>query len=473
MYNCEWCDKVFERKAHERYCDRPCKRTAMSVKRKPFAKIFFILCKGCNNLITTENENKKYHNTDCYDAYRRVVRYDKKCNECNKIFMPVYKTDKYCGKECRKLGYKKIRATNKKTYEITCKFCKKKSIKRRKRKYCDTKCYNSWRHRTIMFICLYCETENKVAYRFRRQKFCDQKCMGKYASMITKHETKCKYCGIIFIQSKYKQYQKQYCEYECFVFSIRGGCSATIILTCKNENCHLENKEFEVEYIKRNRQFCGKSCATSGKNNPMYGKPGTQLGKPAWNKGLTKETDERLAKLGKKISKILKAKFESGELSHEGENNPMYNRTRETMTLEQLKNYSNAAIKQIQDGKTLGFKSGKKGWYTSTKTDNRMFYRSSYELRAMIYFDECDDVIDYKHEPYSIPYGKNNEKNYLFDFIVYFKNNITKIIEIKARYFLKIDKIIIREKAIAAKKYCDENNMKYEIWTGAKLDLLT
>lgn len=45
-----------------------------------------------------------------------------------------------------------------------------------------------------------------------------------------------------------------------------------------------------------------------GTHNPMYGRPG-------WNKGLTKETDVRLKENGRKISKIRKEQFASGELS--------------------------------------------------------------------------------------------------------------------------------------------------------------
>ena len=237
--------------------------------------------------------------------------------------------------------------------------------------------------------------------------------------------------------------------------------------------CEACNKIFNKSYIQRDRRFCSHTCASTGVNNGMYGKIGKlnpMFGKIAWNHGLTVNTDTRIKNLGKKISKTLKRKFASGEMSNAGVNNSQYGRTPDTRTPEQLNNYSKAAIKRIKECKVLNYKRGKKGYYTSTKNGKKMFYRSGYELRTMKYLDNNDDVVNYFHECVTILYGADNNKRYLPDFVVEFKAGNKMMIEVKAKYFLKTHKKSIKQKSIAAKKYCDEHNMKFEIWTKAKLD---
>jgi len=85
---------------------------------------------------------------------------------------------------------------------------------------------------------------------------------------------------------------------------------------CPNCGCEVSytTKRGMVRAIQRNRNC--KSCAMSGNGNPMYGKTHTDdakssisklnKGKTAWNKGLTKETDDRV--LGYSESLIGKSK---------------------------------------------------------------------------------------------------------------------------------------------------------------------
>jgi very-short-patch-repair endonuclease len=76
----------------------------------------------------------------------------------------------------------------------------------------------------------------------------------------------------------------------------------TIIKTC--EQC---GKQFEVldRWDQRDKRFCSRSC--SGKHCGR--RRGDDLkGKPAWNRGLTKHTNESMARASKNISKANKGK---------------------------------------------------------------------------------------------------------------------------------------------------------------------
>ena len=73
--------------------------------------------------------------------------------------------------------------------------------------------------------------------------------------------------------------------------------------------------------IKRNRPC--RSCSMSGENNPMYGKNHSDAakrsvsernkGKIAWNRGLTKETDDRVMEYSIAITGIPKQRTEEGK----------------------------------------------------------------------------------------------------------------------------------------------------------------
>jgi len=64
----------------------------------------------------------------------------------------------------------------------------------------------------------------------------------------------------------------------------------------KDKPSPFRGKTFSEETLEILRQ------KNKGSNNPMYGKPSAMRGKPAWNRGLTKETDPRVAKYSNNIS---------------------------------------------------------------------------------------------------------------------------------------------------------------------------
>jgi hypothetical protein len=238
-----------------------------------------------------------------------------------------------------------------------------------------------------------------------------------------------------------------------------------VTLICENVNC---KKEFVRHFYKRNIRFCSHSCASSGENNGLYGKPGTMLGKKAWSNGLTTQTDDRLKLLGEKISSLMIEAFASGKLSNVGENNPNYGRTRDTRTQEQLDNYSKAAVQRVLDGKSCSHIYHHRGHYTSLKTNVQMFFRSSYELRLMICFDLDQTVVSYEHESIIIKY--DDCRRYIPDFLVTYDDNTQVVVEAKPLEFVQSQDVI--KKSNAGIQYCIEHDMSFEIMTNKEISEL-
>lgn len=84
----------------------------------------------------------------------------------------------------------------------------------------------------------------------------------------------------------------------------------------------FNREEFELllaykeEWLQSNGKYrcpiCGKECSKYGIKNHLkvahFQYPNSTAGKPAWNKGLTKDTDERVALITDKVSDTLKGK---------------------------------------------------------------------------------------------------------------------------------------------------------------------
>ena len=167
------------------------------------------------------------------------------------------------------------------------------------------------------------------------------------------------------------------------------------------------------------------SNATSGKNNPMYGKT-------VYNSWLTKYgkkiADEKLINLKKKISK-----------STSGKNNPMYGKS-----------------------SPKGSGNGWSGWYKN------FYFRSLLELSYLINVIERFKFkwISAEKKKYRIKYKDSNnvEKTYVADFIL----NDKYMIEIKPKKLMKTKSNL--EKFSAAKRFCKDNDLIFKVIEPKKLD---
>lgn len=100
--------------------------------------------------------------------------------------------------------------------------------------------------------------------------------------------------------------------------------------------------------------------------------------------------------------------------------------------------------------------------YLSIKNKKIIHTKSTWELKLAMILDIDDNVLYYEHEKIIIPYTVDNKtKHYIPDFIIYYNNNTSKMIEVGVKS-LKDNTPL---KKIVGEKYCKDNNINsYEIW---------
>jgi endogenous inhibitor of DNA gyrase (YacG/DUF329 family) len=109
------------------------------------------------------------------------------------------------------------------------------------------------------------------------------------------------------------------------------------------------------------------------------------------------------------------------------------------------------------------FTSGKNGHHLSSKA-GKIFYRSSYELRAFQLLDDCEDVVTYRVEPFVIRYDdiEGVQRVYRPDILVTWTGSIQTLIEVKPTW--KYDDPKFLSKSSAAIRYAREHDMTFAIW---------
>ena len=111
------------------------------------------------------------------------------------------------------------------------------------------------------------------------------------------------------------------------------------------------------------------------------------------------------------------------------------------------------------------------GIYNSLKCKKPIGYRSGWELVVCESLDLDPNVIEYFYEDLIIPYKTKptqiKNKRYIIDFFVIYADGTKKIIEVKADH--KVNHYLTLHKTAAAKKWCQQHNVEYEIWSSQKI----
>lgn len=315
-------------------------------------------------------------------------------------------------------------------------------------------------------VCLYCSIPFIPSYK--PQQFCSRKC-GALNKAEIKFDLKpilqCSWCQKDIKGRNETQTNElnNFCNRECNLLFLRGGKTEEEYLKKVCEAC---NKEYQTTSKHRETsRFCSKSCSKSKENHPYWEKEGPTKGMTPWLKGLTKETDERVAKMAENVSKTHKQQFAEGLRSNKGENNPNFGITRDLRTEEQLENYSKAAIKRVLDGKSCNHSFFKRGYFDSKKANKKFFYRSSYEERMMFCLELDKEVFTYEHEPFYIK--TTTGKRYLPDFLVHYKTGKIILLELKNDWNKFTEEMNIKQNA--AEIYCKERGWQYLIWCNKEI----
>lgn len=122
-------------------------------------------------------------------------------------------------------------------------------------------------------------------------------------------------------------------------------------------------------------------------------------------------------------------------------------------------NLSKAITKLYLEG---GFK-WSIGEYTSSKTGEIIFYRSSWELKYAQLLDEDTTVLSWEYEPFAIKYiiGKK-QRNYVPDFLVSYTDGTKELVEVKP--FALEGTNVNRAKRLSALELCNKNGWSYASW---------
>lgn len=121
---------------------------------------------------------------------------------------------------------------------------------------------------------------------------------------------------------------------------------------------------------------------------------------------------------------------------------------------------SEAKARLIVEGKFRAYgTNNKKGWYTSTKTGQQCFFKSSWEEAIMKHLDACPEVERWDYESVRIPYTYDNHKRwYVPDFIVTFNDGTRDMYEVKPEHLLQTERV--QRTTAAGEAYCRENGFR-------------
>jgi len=113
----------------------------------------------------------------------------------------------------------------------------------------------------------------------------------------------------------------------------------------------------------------------------------------------------------------------------------------------------------------------RRGYFKSDKSriHEKMFFRSSLELKALVLFELDPSVVSFTTEPYSIQYVFDGvEKRYVPDIEVFYDDGSSCLIEIKPSF--QIDDPINIAKFEVARDFCTRNNMNFKVLTELEIN---
>jgi len=113
-----------------------------------------------------------------------------------------------------------------------------------------------------------------------------------------------------------------------------------------------------------------------------------------------------------------------------------------------------------------------KGYYFSTKLNDNIPYRSSYELAYLKQLESDPLVVSYEYEILRISYQVAEKEHFTKpDFLVHYSDDHTELVEVKSDWC--IDLPSIKAKLEAMKKYAEEHNWTFKLVTEKDLERLS
>ncbi len=187
-----------------------------------------------------------------------------------------------------------------------------------------------------------------------------------------------------------------------------------------------------------------------------------------WCAGLTKE-DPRIASIVEKMNTPERAKKISDSLSGKKKSDAHKAKIKEQMQAywSDEDNKAKQSLRQAECVKNgmLTKATRVHGYFENPKKSSKLvYYRSLFELNAVLYFESNADIISYEMEPYRIQYEHDEKiRNYVIDCLIEYADGRKLLIELKPSCHLKDPKNLA--KFNAAELFALKMNMSFEIWT--------
>jgi hypothetical protein len=188
-----------------------------------------------------------------------------------------------------------------------------------------------------------------------------------------------------------------------------------------------------------------------------------------WCKGLTKEdpriaaivekmnTPERSQKISKSLTGKTKSESHKEKISKHMKSYWSEEENRVRQSFEQAERVKNGLLTRCT--RVHGY------FQNPTKSKNStVYYRSLFELNAIIHMESNENIDVYTFEPYKIQYDyKGRLRHYVVDCLIEYKNGCKSIVEFKPSCFLQYEKNLAKFKA--AEDFSKSQGFLFEIWT--------
>ena len=138
-----------------------------------------------------------------------------------------------------------------------------------------------------------------------------------------------------------------------------------------------------------------------------------------------------------------------------------------TLSQEQREKYSKAAIERVIRG-VSGYKTGHLNGTYHCKKSQPIKFKSSWELAAMMWWDNCEEVVSYHYEPQVITL--KDGRRAIPDFRVEYSNGIIKIFEIKPTQIQQLESV--KEKLNLIKETMSSSGISYELLGDKEIKLM-
>ena len=192
-------------------------------------------------------------------------------------------------------------------------------------------------------------------------------------------------------------------------------------LVSLNRICPICGMKFHVAVWNSSSKTCSRKCGNIMKR-----------GRKAWNSGLTKDLDSRV--------KVLP--FTEEHKKKIGLANSIARRDPSKYV-----NYGNSV-----------------GYFFSTKLNDNIPYRSSYELAYLKQLESDPLVVGYQYEAVRIPYFfEEQEHTTIPDFLVHYTDGHTELVEVKANWCL--NNLDVQARLEAMKKYAEDHDWTFRLVT--------